>query len=218
MQTKIPVLLLLLLAFSSFHVRAQDSRRLVIDARGAALKQFYLQLDVENFWISGRHVNWETGEPDKPGAEEGIKTHCSAFVAAACQRLGIYILRPPEHGQLLLSNAQFDWLASGAGQAGGWIPVSGPNAYLGAQELANNGFVVVAACKNPDVHVPGHVALVVPAHIYERKLQEERPMLTMAGTHNFNYISLRSGFRSHINSWPEQAILFYYHPIPQPGR
>jgi hypothetical protein len=65
-------------------------------------------LDVEHHWPAGIHVNWQTGEPD--GLSEhtpGKHTHCSAFAAAAAKRLNIYLLRPPEHGQILLANAQW---------------------------------------------------------------------------------------------------------------
>src|SRR5262249_16129166 len=59
-------------------------------------------LEVEQHWPAGLHVHWETGIPDgKPEFSQGKHTHCSAFVAAAAKLLGIYILRPPEHGQIL---------------------------------------------------------------------------------------------------------------------
>ncbi len=60
---------------------------------GAQLKQFYLSLNVENLWIAGQHINWETGQADNPDATHNIKTHCSTFAAAACKKLNIYILR-----------------------------------------------------------------------------------------------------------------------------
>jgi hypothetical protein len=72
-------------------------------------------------------VNWETGEPDRDGAYEGPNkhTHCSAFAAAAAKHMGVYLLRPPEHGQQLLANAQAGWLASGEAQSRGWEEISG---------------------------------------------------------------------------------------------
>src|SRR5215831_2839573 len=65
-------------------------------------------MNVETLWLSHQHINWETGEPDK-GEDytgPGRSTHCSAFAAAVGKRLGIYMLRPPEHGQILLASAQ----------------------------------------------------------------------------------------------------------------
>jgi len=70
-------------------------------------------LNVEQHWPAGQHVHWQSGVPDgKPETGIGKHTHCSAFVAAAAKQLGIYILRPPEHAQILLANAQFEWLAN----------------------------------------------------------------------------------------------------------
>ena len=75
-------------------------------------------MNVESLWIAGQHINWETGEPDRGGDYEGPgnHTHCSAFSAAAAKRLGIYLLRPPEHGQSLLANAQSKWLETAAAE------------------------------------------------------------------------------------------------------
>jgi hypothetical protein len=70
-----------------------------LEPAGRALKEFYFALNVENGWQAGSHVDWETGIADRPDATAGNHTHCSAFVAAACKRMEIYILRPPEHGQ-----------------------------------------------------------------------------------------------------------------------
>ncbi len=90
------------------------------------LSQFLDRLDVEDHWIAGQHIDWQTGDPDGRGeALPGRHTHCSAFVAAAAARLGIYILRPPEHGQVLLANAQNEWLP-GPGRNGGWRQLPDP--------------------------------------------------------------------------------------------
>ncbi len=78
---------------------------------GRRLAQKLDAMDVEHLWLSGQSVNWKTGEPfaeSKPS--KGRHTHCSAFAAEACRRLGIYLLHPPEHSTVLLSNAQYDWL------------------------------------------------------------------------------------------------------------
>jgi hypothetical protein len=180
-----------------------------IEKEGAGLKAFYLSLDVENLWIAGSHINWETGIADKPEATAGNHTHCSAFAAAACKRLDIYLLRPPEHKQILLANAQYDWLQGKDALAAGWMAISGNSIYATAQTLANNGKVVLAICKNPDTVKPGHVALVMPADISSEKLNESGPVLIMAGLHNHNKVSLKAGFKSHLNGWPENTISFF---------
>lgn len=195
-------------------VRDQRENRMTpiipLSAGGQHLQQFYFSLDVERLWIAGQHVNWETGVADNPDASSGIHTHCSAFVAAACKRLNIYILRPPEHNQILLANAQYDWLTTKEAADAGWKPVSGNNLYETSQSLANKGTVVLAICKNQDEKKTGHAALVMPNEISIDKLLESGPTLIMASTHNFNKISLKNGFRSHLAVWPEHAISFYY--------
>ncbi|MDE3184687.1 MAG: hypothetical protein KGM16_14810 [Bacteroidota bacterium] len=57
-----------------------------VNANGNQLRTFYFGLHVENLWIAGSHINWETGVAYKPDATSGNPTHYSAFVAA-CKRL-----------------------------------------------------------------------------------------------------------------------------------
>ena len=118
--------------------------------------------NVEALWLAHEHVNWETGEPDKDADYEGPgrATHCSAFAAAVGKRLGVYMLRPPEHGQILLANAQAAWFHSAAGQQNGWRPLKTATE---AQTLANEGQLVTVVYENPDSHRPGHIAIVRPA-------------------------------------------------------
>ncbi len=197
---------LVLITFS-VSVYCQDF--LHIDSAGYKLKTFCLSLNVDSLWIAGHHVNWETGEPDKPSSKEGIKTHCSAFVAAACKKLDIYILRPPEHGQVLLSNAQYDWLFKSDALNDGWEQIK-QDRYKTAQTYANDGYIVVAAFKNPDESKPGHIALVMPAEIDENNLTENGPVLIQAGIENSDSISLKEGFKHHLKKWPENEIVFFY--------
>jgi len=187
---------------------------LKIQPGGQKLKDFYLSLNVENLWLPQHHVNWETGEPDEPEAEHGNKTHCSAFIASACKRLNIYILRPPQHEQILLANAQFVWLNNGSGDKSGWTKLDdNADIYNKAQQLANQGKVVVAIYKNTDSSKPGHAALVMPANRSATQLAAEGPQLIMAGTHNYNYIALKKGFRNHITAWPSPEIAFFVHDV-----
>jgi hypothetical protein len=205
---------LLFLSFLLVCTVSYSQETLKITPLGEKLKQHYLAMDVENLWIAEHHINWETGVPDKPEAETGIKTHCSAFVAAACERLNIYILRPPQHGQILLANAQEEWLNSADAPAQGWRKlVDNDSLYLNAQRLANQGKVVVAICQNPDPHKPGHAGLVMPSDRSILTLQQEGPEIIMAGTHNHNYIALLNAFKSHITSWPSHEIEFFVHDL-----
>jgi hypothetical protein len=167
-------------------------------------------LDVEHRWRAGAHVRWETGIPDgRPERSFGKHTHCSAFVAAAAKQAGIYILRPPEHPQTLLANAQFDWLAAD-GRAQGWAPLASG---VDAQRYANQGWFVVATYKNIHDDKPGHIAVVRPSDKSVSAILEEGPQITQAGTVNYRDVPLRVGFAGHPLAWSRQAIRYYAHPV-----
>src|SRR5437868_9503370 len=139
-------------------------------------------MTVEKLWLPGRVVNWKTGEPlDRPVKDGKAHTHCSAFVAAACLRLGVYILRPPEHGTVQLANAQADWLPK-EGARHGWRPVATASE---AQRLANRGVIVVAAFRETGGK-PGHIAIVRPSTKGGAKLRDEGPQIIQAGMTNAN--------------------------------
>jgi len=183
-----------------------------ITAAGERLSDVLDSMNVESLWLAHEHVNWETGEPDK-GAEyegSGNHTHCSAFAAAAAKRFGIYLLRPPEHGQSLLANAQFEWLAGDAARQAGWRPVAEARE---AQRLANEGNFVLAVFRNPDPHTPGHVAIVRPAKRSPDTLNADGPELIQAGQHNHDRINARVAFENHPGAFPD-GIRYYVHPIP----
>jgi LmbE family N-acetylglucosaminyl deacetylase len=170
-------------------------------------------MNVESLWLAHEHVNWETGEPDRGGDDEGPgnHSHCSAFAAAAAKRLGVYLLRPPEHGQLLLANAQAAWLSSAAAQKLGWASVSDMRE---AQRLANQGDLVVVLFQNPDKHVPGHIAIVRPSEKSLKALREHGPRIIMAGNHNYASTNVRFGFQNHPGAWPD-GVLYYVHRLPR---
>ena len=90
-----------------------------ITPAGERLAHILDDSDVAHCWLAGWHVDWRTGEVDRaePGGPEA-KTHCSAFVAAMAERLRIYVLRPPEHRQNLLANAQMLWLRDHGAEQG----------------------------------------------------------------------------------------------------
>ncbi len=177
---------------------------------GARLAAFYDGLEVERHWLPGRHIDWRTGDPDsgRPG-----KTHCSAFVAAACERLGIELLHPPEHGQKNLANAQFRWLVAHGAEAG-WRGVATP---LEAQRLANEGLVVAVAHHNPNPRKSGHIALVRPSDKPVALIRSEGPQIIQAGGTNASSIPLRKGFKHHRGAWvsaDDFQVRFFAHPLP----
>jgi len=170
----------------------------------------YDGMGVERLWLPGHKIDWRTGEirSDRPG-----KTHCSAFLAAACERLGVYILRPPEHGQALLANAQVQWLRR-SGPDQGWRPVASP---FKAQDLANDGKVVAVLYESPDPRKSGHAALVRPSDKSDALLATEGPQVTQAGAENAASTSLKQGFRHHPGAWAsarEYRVEFFVHDLP----
>lgn len=170
-------------------------------------------MNVESLWLAQEHVNWETGEPDRGGEDEGPghHTHCSAFAAAAAKRLGVYLLRPPEHGQKLLANAQFEWLESAAAEKQGWRSVKEMRE---AQRLANQGSLVVVAFQNPDQNLPGHIAVVRPSEKSFEALQHDGPQIIQAGIHNHSSTVVRIGFMNHPGAWPD-GVRYYVHTLLQ---
>lgn len=168
-------------------------------------------MHVESLWLAHEHVNWETGEPDRGGSDEGPgnHTHCSAFAAAAAKRLGVYVLRPPEHGQLLLANAQAEWLKSGAAQKSGWQRVSDMRE---AQRLANQGNLVLVSFPNPDKREPGHIAIVRPSEKSLPALQADGPETIQAGIHNHTRTNVRIGFENHPGAWPD-GVRYYLNTL-----
>jgi len=177
---------------------------------GSRLADFLDHTGVEQRWPAGVHVAWETGIPDgKPEKSAGKHTHCSAFVASIGKQLGIYILRPPEHSQVLLANAQYEWLESEGAQQG-WRSVPGA---IEAQAAANRGELVVATYRNHHDDKPGHIAIVRPSNKTRQDIAAEGPQITQAGGTNFLSTSLARGFAGHPAAWGKGEVRFYAHAI-----
>lgn len=199
---------LLLFTFISIVSYAQEATTDSITADGRKLLQLLDGSKVEELWSAGYQVDWETGEPKKVSSSTH-STHCSAFAASFSKKVGVYLLHPPAHGQNLLANAQFDWLQSDEATKEGWQKVVNG---LDAQNLANKGYLVVTAIKNPDSAKPGHAAVIRPAVKTLSLLQDEGPQVTQSGRVNHYSISLIKGFANHPGAWPN-GVIFYEHPI-----
>ena len=181
-----------------------------VSPQGQKLAQALDSMGVESKWIAGAHIDWETGLPDgRPERMPGRHTHCSAFVASAAKKLGVYILRPPEHRQGLLANAQYEWLATD-GAAQGWVPVAGPQE---AQDDANRGMLVVASYHNHHDDKPGHIAIIRASNKTPGRIAEEGPDVIQAGTTNAASISLRDGFSGHPAAWNNNEVRYYAHVV-----
>jgi len=181
-----------------------------ITPAGQRLSKFLDNMDVEHLWLPGGKVKWQTGEPlDKPVMDGNKHTHCSAFVAAACQRLDIYILRPPDHSATMLANAQFDWLHD-EGKKEGWKPVRSAQQ---AQAFANRGYLVVATCKENGK--AGHIAIVRPSTKSAERIENEGPQIIQAGRTNYKSASLKRGFKNHPREFREKRIRYYAHKVSE---
>ena len=178
-----------------------------ITQKGERLAALLDRLDVEHLWLARLHVNWETGEadrgPDYVGPDRA--THCSAFAAAVGQRLGVYMLRPPEHGLTLLATAQTHWFGSAAGQAAGWRAVA---SMAEAQRLANQGQLVVIGYPIPDRHRPGHIVIVRPSLKSAAALAVEGPQVIQAATRNRSSWPAAKSFNLHAGAWPDAVRVF----------
>lgn len=209
----LPLLLAVALVVGSGRASLADEAAPQITAKAESNLATLKSLDVEHRWIAGHHIDWKTGLPDDfPEKLPGAHTHCSAFVASAAMRLGVYILRPPEHGQVLLANAQYEWLAS-EGAAQGWRRVQGPEE---AQTLANRGELVVGSYRSHLSSKPGHIAIVLPGVKSADQIETEGPDVMMAGSYNALSTSLASGFSGHPRAWGGREVAFYAHEVNTP--
>jgi hypothetical protein len=208
----VPLMRMLVLAAALLAAPALGfaSDALTISPQGEKLAQALDSMGVETKWIAGTHIDWETGLPDgSPETLPGNHTHCSAFVASAAKMLGVYILRPPRHGQVLLANAQNEWLA-GAGADKGWRPVASA---LQAQSLANSGVLVVASYHSHRDNTPGHIAIIRPSVVTPEDIAAAGPTLIQAARVNSSAIPAKQGFAGHIHAWRDDEIVYYAHDI-----
>jgi hypothetical protein len=198
---------LVLVAFAGAGHCADEGR---VTPQALQLIQVLDAMGVETKWIAGQHVYWESGLPTGvPETSPGKHTHCSAFVAAAAKKLGIYILRPPEHRQKLLANAQNEWLAA-EGPAHGWHKLADARE---AQVAANRGLLVVASYRNHHDGRPGHIAIVRPGTKTSEQIAAEGPDLIQAGAVNATSISVKGGFAGHPAAWRDNEIAYYAHEV-----
>ena len=202
---KLTFLLFTFITITSF---AQEALTDSITANGRKLLKLLDSSRVEELWQKGYRVEWETGQTVAVSSNPS-STHCSAFAASFSKKVGVYLLRPPEHKQSLLANAQYEWLQTNSSANEGWVKV---NSGLEAQNLANKGYLVVAAFKNPDEKRPGHISVIRPAVKTWRQIEKEGAQTTQSGNTNAYSISLKRGFSNHPGAFPD-GVIFYEHPI-----
>ena len=192
---------------------------------GPRLAAFLDGLPVLTRWRSGYHIVWQTGQQNVfqsggPAAE----THCSAFAAAVGLMLDIYVLRPPDHGQEFLADAQADWLRGVGTTPGptaedsGWLPLGtgSDGGVPAAAAAAGAGQLVLAIYHAPPVTDPngtveqksGHVCIVRPQ---PPGWQEATPLNVMSvGEESWTSVSIKVAFQDHPAAWPAR-VYFYAH-------
>lgn len=182
---------------------------------GQLLDRVIDSMHVDELWQPQVHINWLTGVQDEPSSSTGPDraTHCSSFTAALGYKLDVYMLRPPDHPQQLLANAQAQWFNSKASTAKGWDAV--PTA-AEAQRRANAGELVAVVYENPDSHRPGHIAIVRPFAKTNGDLAENGVQTSQAGAKNFSSGVARVSFAKHKGAWPEE-VRYYSHPVDWPA-
>jgi hypothetical protein len=168
-------------------------------------------MNVEQKWQNGVHINWETGETDRPPDYQGPdkKSHCSAFAAALAKKFSIYLLHPPEHPQQLLATAQAHWLLDKKSADFGWKRLKDMKE---AQTMANQGAFVIAVYPSPHKKKAGHIAVLRSSKKSTEDLLKEGPQIIQAGTNNYQSTDLKNGFRFHKDAFPSN-ILFFIHDV-----
>jgi len=146
------------------------------NADGQALAKILDGMQVETHWLKGIGVDWQTGKPNNKSVPLD-DTHCSAFAGAVSVKLGVYLLRPPEHKTVLLANAQNEWL-NARGAEFGWEHVADG---AQAQALANQGWFVIASYRNPVPTQHGHIAIVRPSDKSAAQVSAEGPQIIRRG-------------------------------------
>ncbi len=182
-----------------------------VSTQAMKLEKFYDETNVESLWLNGIHVDWKTGASDKPADYQGPDrySHCSTFVASVSMKLGVYVLRPPEHPETFLASAQSRWLLTDNAVKEGWAKLPDMKT---AQENANAGKFVIAAFISPVEFKPGHIAIVRPSLKSIEELEAFGPQIIQAGKYNYNSTSVSEGFGNHPNAFPAE-ILYFSHSV-----
>jgi hypothetical protein len=187
---------------------AQDLCCGSITPDGKKLAAFIDSMDVEHHWLNHHRIDWKSGNEERSSFQ--LKdTHCSAFAAAVSYRLHVYLLRPPEHSQEQLANAQGHWLSSERARSEGWVPVD----MAEAQRRANLGEFVTGVYVESDPRTHGHIVVIRPAEKTSAELAQDGPQDAMAGVINYSSRPIVHSFGSHPNAWPD-GIRYYAHKIP----
>jgi hypothetical protein len=193
----------------------------VVTPNGQQLANYLNSFQVQNWWPP-IPVNWQTGSPNTPTPPSPnttlTGTHCSCFTTAAANPLGIYILRPPIYpdGWHDMANYQDLWYKTNYETSYGWIVITNsPTNMIVAQDLANQGNLVIACYLNPDINDSGHTAVIFPYSNTVANINAVGPEECQAGAYNYNLTNVMTGFNQHPGAFPS-SIDYFYHPVTYP--
>lgn len=196
----------------------------VVTPNGQQLASYLDSFQVQYWWPTVP-VNWQTGSaniPTPPSPNTTLSgTHCSCFTTAAAWPLGIYILRPPiyPNGWHDMANYQDLWFKTNSGTPYGWLNVTNysatTNVMIVAQDLANQGYLVIACYLNPDINSSGHTAVIHPYVNTVGHIMAVGPEECQAGAYNYNLTTVSTGFNQHSGAFPNN-IDYFCHPVTYP--
>ena len=130
-----------------------------------------------HLWDSSKRVSFPNGVPSDD-ISLPLGDHSGVFVASLLEKLGAYILRPPESTQSLLIEAQNKWLHEQSNIGYNYVYL-GSNyiSSLSSQNLANQGYIVIASSQN-------HIAIVYPTNTTDESIQLNGAYVTGIGLQN----------------------------------
>jgi hypothetical protein len=168
----------------------KGNQGLPLSREGRALAATLDGMDVEHHWRADGRVDWRSGNTVDEN-EEGTWSNSGAFVAAVGARFKLPMPSPDEVN--FLPQNQYDWLLFD-GKPKGWIALG----EVEAQLLANQGWIVIAAWKNPaaagERQTAGVVAVVRPDNKPVGEVASAGPTVTLAGQQNLKSVPLGKAF------------------------
>jgi hypothetical protein len=192
---------------------------LVLSDDGHKLANILNSLDVENFWLQNRFIDWYSGKEINSEEKKICKnnnynsyyTHCSSFVKSVCFRNNIEMYGPPDIETEGLANKQYDWLEL-HGKKYGWIKINNIkniqyDCEIQAQKKANLGYLVLMLFKNKNDQNKGHIAVVKPENITESNVKINGCKICNVGICNLSSVN------SHICFKDFMECVFWMHSV-----
>jgi hypothetical protein len=174
---------------------------------GRALAAALDGMDVEHHWLAGQRVDWKTGNSSDDDGN-GTTSNGGAFVAAIGARLKVPM--PVPEGSNFLPGNQFEWLLID-GKSKGWLAMG----EVEAQLLANQGWVVIAAWKNPasagERKTSGMLAVVRPDSRPVGEIAANGPTVILANDQNRNSVVFNQAFPASAWVNRDQEVVFFAH-------